>query len=154
MADIREPWKYFTWVCWRLSKPSNSRSGSALKYQLHQSLWTKNFIKYHKVASSNTSRLEAHTGFFRLLIKGIFDPYVLWPFDKKLISYLVTRVRTRDYTVKKNDKKLSLKSRSEKSPELSVMTLIKKWWSCLKYPLWFDDSNTHWRLVKLYDFFW
>ena len=32
---------------------------------------------YRKVASSNMSRLEAHTGFFRLLMKGIFDPYVL-----------------------------------------------------------------------------
>ena len=30
-----------------------------------------------KVASSNTSCLEAHAGFFRLLMKGIFDPYVL-----------------------------------------------------------------------------
>jgi hypothetical protein len=35
--------------------------------------------------SSNTSRLEAHVSFFRLLMKGIFCPYVLWPFDKKLI---------------------------------------------------------------------
>ena len=41
---------------------------------------------YRKVASSNTSHLEAHAGFFRLLMKGIFDPYVLWPFDKKWIS--------------------------------------------------------------------
>ena len=49
--------------------------------------------------SSNTSRLEAHAGFFRLLMKGIFVPYVLRPFDKKLISLLVKRVRTRDYTV-------------------------------------------------------
>ena len=32
---------------------------------------------YCKVASSNTSRLEAHAGFFELLIKGIFDLYVL-----------------------------------------------------------------------------
>ena len=31
MALMSEPWKYFTRVCWRLSKPSNSRSGSALK---------------------------------------------------------------------------------------------------------------------------
>ena len=38
---------------------------------------------YRKVASSNTSRLEAHVGFFRLLMNGIFDPYVLRPFDKK-----------------------------------------------------------------------
>ena len=33
--------------------------------------------RYRKVASSNTSRLEAHAGFFRFLMKGIFDPYVL-----------------------------------------------------------------------------
>ena len=32
---------------------------------------------YRKVASSNTSRLEAHAGYFKLLMKGIFDPYVL-----------------------------------------------------------------------------
>ena len=32
-------------------------------------------------ASSDTSRLEAHDGFFRLLMKGIFDPYVLWHAD-------------------------------------------------------------------------
>ena len=58
------------------------------------------YFEYRKVASSNTSRLEAHAGFFRLLImKGIFDPYVLWPFDTKLISRLVMHVRTRDYTV-------------------------------------------------------
>ena len=52
--------------------------------------------KYRKVARSNTSRLEAQAGFFRLLMKGIFDPYVLWPFDKKLIFWLVILVRTRD----------------------------------------------------------
>ena len=40
---------------------------------------------YRKVASSNTSCLEAHAGFFRLLMKGIFDPYALLPFDTKLI---------------------------------------------------------------------
>ena len=52
--------------------------------------------KYRKVASSNTSRLEAHAGFFILLVKGIFDPYVLY---KKSISLLVTLVKTHDYTV-------------------------------------------------------
>ena len=41
---------------------------------------------YRKVASSNMSCLEAHAGFFRLLMKGIYGPYALWPFDKKLIS--------------------------------------------------------------------
>ena len=29
---------------------------------------------YRKVASSNFSGLEAHADFFRLLMKGIFDP--------------------------------------------------------------------------------
>ena len=32
---------------------------------------------YRKVMSSNTSCLEAHSGFFRLLMKGIFDSYEL-----------------------------------------------------------------------------
>ena len=36
----------------------------------------KFFHQYRKVASSNTSRLEAHAGFFRLFMKGIFDPYI------------------------------------------------------------------------------
>ena len=29
--------------------------------------------------------LEAHSGFFRLLMKWIFDPYVLWPFVTILV---------------------------------------------------------------------
>ena len=45
---------------------------------------------YRKVPSSNMYRLEAHAGFFRLLMKKIFDPYVLWPFDKK---FLIRNVR-------------------------------------------------------------
>ena len=44
-------------------------------------------------------RLEAHAGFFTLLMEGIFDPYMLYPFDKKQISELVTCVRTRDHMV-------------------------------------------------------
>ena len=48
---------------------------------IFKKIWT-----YRKVASSNTFRLEAHAGIFRLLMKVIFDPYVLCPFDKKLIS--------------------------------------------------------------------
>ena len=42
-----------------------------------------NFKDYCKVTSSNKFRLEAHADFFRLLMKGIFDPYVL--LTKKLI---------------------------------------------------------------------
>ena len=32
-------------------------------------------------------------------MEGIFDAYVLWPFDKKFIFELVTGVKTRDFTV-------------------------------------------------------
>ena len=32
---------------------------------------------YRKVKSYNMCRLEAHAGFFRLLMKGILDPYLL-----------------------------------------------------------------------------
>ena len=35
-------------------------------------------------------------------MKGIFDAYVLWPFDKKFVFELVTCVNTRDYTVDKS----------------------------------------------------
>ena len=64
-----------------------------------QNLILKFLDNYRKVASSNTSSLEAHAGFFRWLMKRIFDPYLLSPFDKKLISSLVTLVRTCNYTV-------------------------------------------------------
>ena len=76
-------------------------------WKLKFSDFLKNFssrpktFMYRKVASSNTSRLEAHAGFFQLLMKGIFDPYVLWTFDKKLISWLVMRVRTCNFSVSK-----------------------------------------------------
>ena len=43
------------------------------------------YINHRKLANSNTSYLEAHAGFSRFLMLGIFDPYVLWPFEKKLI---------------------------------------------------------------------
>ena len=37
----------------------------------------KNYNECRKVASSSPSRIEAHAGLFRWLMKGIFDPYVL-----------------------------------------------------------------------------
>ena len=55
--------------------------------------------EYRKVASFNTSHLEPHPGFYRLLMKRIFDAYALWSFGKKFIFELVTRVRTPDSTV-------------------------------------------------------
>ena len=41
--------------------------------------------EYCIVTSTSASRIEAHAGLFRTLMKGIFNPYVLWPLDKKLI---------------------------------------------------------------------
>ena len=37
-------------------------------------------------------------------MKGIFGPYVLWPLDKKLIVWIVTRVSGRDYMVLNTNK--------------------------------------------------
>ena len=45
------------------------------------------------------SRLVTCLGLFRLLMKGIFGPYVLWPLNKKSIFWIVARVSARDYTV-------------------------------------------------------
>ena len=41
-------------------------------------------FEYLKIASSKMYRLDAHVGFFRLLMEGVLGPYVLCPFDKKL----------------------------------------------------------------------
>ena len=46
--------------------------------------------KYRKVASFNTSCLDEHAGFFKLLMKGIFDSCVLWPFNEKLVTHVCT----------------------------------------------------------------
>ena len=39
--------------------------------------FSRDTCAYRKVASSNRSRLETHERFFKLLMKGIFDTYVL-----------------------------------------------------------------------------
>ena len=57
---------------------------------------------YCKVASSSTSQLE-------LLMKGIFDAYVLQPFEKTFIFGLVKPVNTHDYTVAQKTTVLRLK---------------------------------------------
>ena len=61
-----------------------SKSKQTQNYkQIRVSTFSNNTeFTYRKVASSNMSRLEAHVGFFSLLMKRIFDPYVLWSFDK------------------------------------------------------------------------
>ena len=54
------------------------------KYYIAKSSFT-----YRKVPISNTSRLEAHAGFFILPLKGILNPYVLWLFDQK-VDFLIS----------------------------------------------------------------
>ena len=54
---------------------------------------------YCKVASSSPSCFEAHAGLFRLLMKGGFYAYVLWPVGKKFIFELVTSIRTQNSMV-------------------------------------------------------
>ena len=46
------------------------------------------------------SHLEACVGIHRLLMKGICDAYVLWPFHKRFIFELAMHVNTQDSTVK------------------------------------------------------
>ena len=43
-------------------------------FRIHSYLKT---FTYRIVASTSPSRIEAHAGLFRSLMKGIFDPYVL-----------------------------------------------------------------------------
>ena len=45
--------------------------------------------KYRKVVSFNTSCLEVHASFFRLLMKGIFYPYVTVTFWQK-VDFLIS----------------------------------------------------------------
>lgn len=64
------------------------------------SKWNCNELHNHlKVTCSNISHLEANVGIHRLLIKGMLDAYVLWPFEKKFIFELVKHDNTLDYTV-------------------------------------------------------
>ena len=76
LTSTRKKWQFFIKI-WKIIS-----SISCLYFVVSKFIFV---IEYRKVVSSNTSHLEAHEGFFRLLMKGIFYPYVLWPFDKKLI---------------------------------------------------------------------
>ena len=53
-------------------------------------------ISFHKVASTCLFWCEAHVGLFRLLMKEIFDAYMLWLFGKKFVVELVTCTRSHD----------------------------------------------------------
>jgi hypothetical protein len=65
-------------------------------------------LYYRIVASRSTSRLVTCLGLFRLLMMGIFGPYVLWPLDKKLIFWIVTLLVLATIRYTKLIKKLSL----------------------------------------------
>ena len=55
----------------------NYNHKSHLEKQAVLGLENENFCTHRKVTSASLSRFEAHVGLFRLLMKGIFDPYVL-----------------------------------------------------------------------------
>ena len=44
---------------------------------------------YRIVVSTSLSRFEAHVGLFRLLMKGIFDAYLLWPFGENFYLHII-----------------------------------------------------------------
>ena len=67
-------------------------------YDIQSIYFCWNLLLVLTVTSQVLTRLKAHAGFFRLINNGIFNTYVLWPLDEKLIFYLVTRVKTRSYT--------------------------------------------------------
>ena len=46
-----------------------------------------------EVASSNTSPLEAHSAFFRLLMKEILDPYVCTVTFRQKVDLLISNTR-------------------------------------------------------------
>ena len=70
LASITVPWKNSTCVKWRLNKPSNSKSGSFLKYKWIQCYWVELCIMnisyrvteiwYTRCSLSNTSCLSKH----------------------------------------------------------------------------------------------
>ena len=59
--------------------------------------WQK--LAYRKVESSRLSRLVACLRIFRLLMKGEFDDYVLWPLAKRVKNRIVDQSTARDFTV-------------------------------------------------------
>ena len=57
------------------------------------------FKEYCKVTSINTSYFGASIRFCRLLIEEKFNVYLLWYFKEILISWLVTHVNARNFTI-------------------------------------------------------
>ena len=64
-------------MCDLLANQENSQMGSFNNYLDKKRGWCSAHGVTGKSKVYNTSGLEAHAGFFRLLMKGIFDHYVL-----------------------------------------------------------------------------
>ena len=47
-----------------------------LEWAINENLGFQSLFMYRIVASTSPSRIEAHAGLYRSLMKGIFDPYV------------------------------------------------------------------------------
>ena len=93
---------------------------------------------YRKVASSRLSRLVAHLRIFRLLMKGKFDAYVLWPLAKWVQNWIVDRSTARDFTVYPNQnqcKNIFFKSKLWSCRNFSKRRNKERWWRCLVVPL-------------------
>ena len=91
LRSWRTAWKCSN-LCWFFISITNSMNFNADFIRAYLS--SPRGITYPMVANASPSLFEAHVGLFRLFMKGIFGPYIMWPFDKKQIFELVTRIRT------------------------------------------------------------
>ena len=86
------------WLCWNGSIIAKVFLASAVMNYF--SIHLKNQLKkvsqkiniYRIVTSTSQPRFEAHAGLFKLVMKGIFDVDVLWPFHQKCFFEFVTRM--------------------------------------------------------------
>ena len=99
---------YFCWAAWpqELGWPHQnpgggwSRSTARAQFNVRPVIYFLNvLLTYRKVASSSMSWLVAHLRIFRMLMKGKFDAYVLWPLAKKFQNWIVDRSTAREFTV-------------------------------------------------------
>ena len=96
MAFMREPWKYLTLVCWRLSSPSNSRSGSAL-----QVTGLEYFIKSLIAMLVNDKIFDDKIGKRQYMRKQVrsFNYHILLITDLKSWRSKISRISSKIYLV-------------------------------------------------------
>ena len=99
-------------------------------------------MNYSKVASTSTSCLEAHAGFFRVSMKGKFDVYWLWAFGKKVDFHIInTNWYSKLYSKYLNTYKaqsLLNKLYNKKDPGEIIKPIL---WKQL---FWTQDNNFFW----------